>query len=72
MPKGTNRPRQQARPLQISRRESARPNWQKTLFEALQRQYPGEFANGGQLRTLQRRMKRWRATEGPGREVFFA
>lgn len=43
----------------------------KTIFEALQRQYPGEFADG-QVRTLQRRIKRWRATEGPGREVFFA
>ena len=43
----------------------------KTIFEALQREYPGEFADG-QLRTLQRQMKRWRATEGPGREVFFA
>jgi hypothetical protein len=43
----------------------------KTVFEALQRKYPGEFADG-QLRTLQRHIKRWRATEGPGREVFFA
>ena len=43
----------------------------KTLFEALQRDNPGEFADG-QLRTLQRHIKRWRATEGPGREVFFA
>jgi hypothetical protein len=42
----------------------------KTIFEALQRKYPGEFGDG-QLRTLQRRLKRWRATEGPGREVFF-
>jgi len=42
----------------------------KTVFEALQRKYPGEFADG-QLRTLQRHIKRWRATEGPGREVFF-
>jgi Mu transposase-like protein len=42
----------------------------KTLFEALQRQHPGEFPDG-QLRTLQRRIRRWRATEGPGREVFF-
>jgi hypothetical protein len=42
----------------------------KTIFEALQRKYPGEFADG-QLRTLQRHLKRWRATEGPGREVFF-
>ena len=43
----------------------------KTIFEALQRKYPGQFADG-QLRTLQRHLKRWRATEGPGREVFFA
>jgi len=42
----------------------------KTLFEALQRKYPGRFADG-QVRTLQRRLKRWRATEGPEREVFF-
>ena len=42
----------------------------KTLFEALQRQYPGRFADG-QIRTLQRRLKRWRATDGPVREVFF-
>ena len=42
----------------------------KTLFEALQRESPGEFVDG-QLRTLQRHIKRWRATEGPGREVFF-
>ena len=42
----------------------------KTIFEALQRQNPGEFADG-QLRTLQRRLKRWRATDGPGHEVFF-
>ena len=42
----------------------------KTIFEALQRKYPGEFADG-QLRTLQRHLKCWRAREGPGREVFF-
>lgn len=43
----------------------------KTLFEALQRRYPGRFADG-QIRTLQRKLKRWRATDGPEREVFFA
>lgn len=43
----------------------------KTLFEALQRQQPGRFADG-QLRTLQRRVKIWRATEGPAQEVFFS
>jgi hypothetical protein len=43
----------------------------KTVFEHLQRCYPGQFADG-QLRTLQRRVKNWRATEGPAKEVFFA
>ena len=42
----------------------------KTLFEALQRQYPGKFPDT-QLRTLQRRIKQWRATAGPVKEVFF-
>lgn len=43
----------------------------KTVFEELQRRYPGRFEDG-QLRTLQRRIKQWRALEGPQREVFFA
>jgi hypothetical protein len=43
----------------------------KTLFEALQRLHPGRFPDG-QLRTLQRRVKRWRAEHGPAKEVFFA
>jgi hypothetical protein len=43
----------------------------KTLFLALQRQQPGRFPDG-QLRTLQRRVKRWRAQHGPAKEVFFA
>jgi hypothetical protein len=43
----------------------------KTLLEALQRAHPGQFADG-QLRTLQRQVKRWRGLEGPGKEVFFA
>jgi len=42
----------------------------KTLFEYLQRKYPGRFQDG-QLRTLQRRVKTWRAVKGPGKEVFF-
>lgn len=42
----------------------------KTLFEDLQQRYPGRFADG-QLRTLQRRVKAWRALEGPAKEVFF-
>lgn len=43
----------------------------KTLFEALQREQPGRFSEG-QLRTLQRRIKVWRATDGPAQEVFFS
>ena len=42
----------------------------KTLFEDLQRRFPGRFPDS-QLRTLQRRIKAWRATEGPPKEVFF-
>ncbi len=43
----------------------------KTLFQMLQRKYPGRFQDG-QMRTLQRRIKSWRALEGPAREVFFS
>jgi hypothetical protein len=43
----------------------------KTLFEALQRESPGRFADG-LLRTFQRRVRRWRGLEGPSKEVFFA
>jgi hypothetical protein len=42
----------------------------RTLFAYLQREHPGRFPDG-QLRTLQRKLKAWRATEGPGKEVFF-
>ncbi|MBT6227692.1 MAG: IS21 family transposase [Candidatus Scalindua sp.] len=41
-----------------------------TIFFYLQRKYPGKFADG-QLRTLQRKIKIWRALEGPGKEIFF-
>ena len=43
----------------------------KTIFASLQRQQPERFADG-QLRTLQRKIKHWRATEGPAQEVYFA
>src|SRR4051794_20683824 len=43
----------------------------KTLFDDLQRRHPGRFPDA-QLRCLQRRIKQWRALEGPPREVFFA
>ena len=42
----------------------------KTIFEYLQRDKLGMFQDG-QLRTLQRRLKYWRATEGPAKEAFF-
>jgi hypothetical protein len=42
----------------------------KTLFEDLQRRFPGRFPNS-QLRTLQRKIKAWRAVEGAPKEVFF-
>ena len=42
----------------------------KTIFEHLQRKQPGQYSDG-QLRTLQRRIKIWRASSGPAKEVFF-
>ena len=42
----------------------------KTVFEELQRRYPGRL-RPGQLRTLQRRFRDWRARQGPEREVYF-
>jgi hypothetical protein len=43
----------------------------KTLFAHLQRCYPGQFSDG-QLRSLQRHVRLWRAIKGPAQEVFFA
>ena len=43
----------------------------KTLFELLQEAHPGRY-EAGQLRTLQRRVKRWRAAHGPDQEVVLA
>jgi len=42
----------------------------KSLFEHLQRERPGRYTDK-QLRTFQRRVKQWKALEGPGQEVFF-
>jgi len=42
----------------------------KTIFNYFLDKYPGRY-KVGQLRTLQRKIKRWRATEGPGKEVYF-
>jgi hypothetical protein len=43
----------------------------KTLFEALLERHPDRYQEG-QLRTLQRHIKQWRAMHGPDQEVFFA
>jgi hypothetical protein len=42
----------------------------KILFEWLCERYPGVFQEG-QLRTFQRRVREWRALEGPPKEVYF-
>ena len=43
----------------------------KALFEDLMGRRPGRY-EPGQLRTLQRHIRCWRALQGPEREVFFA
>ncbi|MCK5805465.1 MAG: IS21 family transposase, partial [Lentisphaeria bacterium] len=43
----------------------------KTIFDDLVLRHPGRYAEG-QLRTLQRGIRAWRASEGPPKEVFFA
>lgn len=43
----------------------------KTLFAMLVEKYPGQYEDG-QLRTLQRRIHRWRAEHGPDKEVVLA
>jgi hypothetical protein len=42
----------------------------KTLFEELLDKHPERYQEG-QLRTLQRRVKQWRVSDGPEQEVFF-
>jgi len=42
----------------------------KFLFEWLCEQYPGEYQEG-QVRTFQRRVREWRALNGPDKEIFF-
>ena len=43
----------------------------KTVLKELQRRYPGQF-QAGQIRTMQRRLRRWRALHGEEQEVYFA
>jgi hypothetical protein len=42
-----------------------------TLLEELQRRHPGDY-DSGVLRTLQRRMRQWRAVHGAERTIYFA
>ena len=42
-----------------------------TILDYLQRANPGKYHNG-QLRTLQRRIKAWKALYGPAKEIFFS
>lgn len=42
----------------------------RTVLEELERRHPQRFSES-HLRTLQRRMRQWRALHGPEREVFF-
>lgn len=42
----------------------------QTIFQHLQKKYPGRFPDG-QLRTFQRRVKEWRIFHGSGKEVIF-
>lgn len=43
----------------------------KTIFEDLQERRPDQY-QPGQLRTLQRKIRSWRAEEGPEKMIFFA
>ncbi len=42
-----------------------------TVLEEMQRRHPDRF-DGSVLRTLQRRIRRWRAENGAEREIHFA
>jgi hypothetical protein len=42
----------------------------KALFEWLTERHPGVFQEG-QVRTLQRRVQRWRVLQGPEKEIYF-
>ena len=41
-----------------------------TILPYLQQEYPGQYKESA-LRTLQRRIKNWRATEGPSKDIMF-
>lgn len=56
----------------VEKQLEANPGLQaKVLFAWLQSEHPGQFQDG-QLRTFQRGVRRWRATSGPDKEIFFS
>ncbi|MCP4547061.1 MAG: IS21 family transposase [bacterium] len=56
---------------EVERRLSDAPDLEaKTIFELLMEEFPDRY-EPGQLRTFQRRVRRWRAASGPSKEVFF-
>ena len=57
-------------PLVAERLEAAPTLEGRALFEDLLKRCPDRYI-AGQLRTFQRRVKAWRAEEGPDKEVFF-
>jgi len=57
---------------EIEQRLAASPTLRAhTIFDDLVARFPGRY-EPGQLRTLQRRVRTWRARSGPEKEVFFA
>ena len=54
----------------LLRRDEDRVLQATTILDLLEQRTPGQFGEG-QLRTLQRRIRDWRALHGPDREVFF-
>jgi hypothetical protein len=54
----------------LLRRDEHRILQATTLLDLLESRHPGRFGVG-QLRTLQRRVRDWRALHGPDREVYF-
>jgi hypothetical protein len=54
----------------LSQLEGAPELEAKALFEDLCERYPGRYGEG-QVRTLQRRVKQWRAMHGPEQVLFF-
>jgi hypothetical protein len=58
-------------PAILQRLRSAPELEAKALFEDLVGRLPGRY-QPGQLRTFQRKVKQWRAQEGPPKEIFFS